>query len=161
MEGTNDVNDSNRGINVIVSGLGSVEVTWEEFRSLELTPAPPSPSYADYDGGRALTGTLQMANGVSMSGRIVWDQDEAFNWETLDGASEGVEYSIPFMNIVSIEKVSDDVARVRLQDGRELLLADSNDVNLENKGIRIMPAAGSEVQIDWKTFRQVTFNGRS
>lgn len=158
LSGTNDVNSDIRGIDVTVEGVGRVEIGWQAFQRVVLVEPPSSPPFDRYDGGRRLAGTVTTADGRRLEGRIVWDEDEEFTWETLDGEADGVEFSILFGNVKRIERLSGEASEVTLQDGKVLVLKGSNDVNAENKGIRIIAPSGEETPIGWGDFEAAEFS---
>ena len=153
LEGTNDVDSDNRGIDVTIQGLGKVSVPWREFERVTFRDPPASPAYASFDGGRAIRGTVTDRDGGTYSGLIVWDQDESYTWESLDGRMRQVDFSILFQHIARIERESRSAARVILTDGLELTLRGSNDVDDENKGIVVLSDDGQETVIAWEDFR--------
>jgi hypothetical protein len=161
LDDSNDIDSGNRGIVISDLKLGRITVQWDEFESLDIKQpsATDYVSYADFDGGRPLTGTVYDENGDKYTGTIRWDDDEEYTWEVLDGNYRDVEFDIPFEHIKSIEKLSDRTGRVVLWDGRELKLRDSNDVNDENNGVFVATGAGGkdEVEIDWTDFDRVEF----
>lgn len=156
LDGSNDVDDSNRGIDVTVPGMGIVKVGWDEFRSVTFAAAPPSRPYADFDGGRKLFGTVTDEHGNRYTGAVVWDNDEMYDWEPLNGRDNDVEFAIPFANIKSITRESRRSAKVDLKNGEVLFLSESNDVDRDNKGIRIR-TDGGEVELDWYEFESAVF----
>jgi len=151
LSGTNDVNSDNRGIEISVAGLGTIEVGWNQLKRVLFADAPAAPRYQDFNGGRSIQGTVVTLGGESHRGNIVWDDDEERSWETLDGEEDGVEYSIPFENIQSIQKVSDRAAEVTLLGGKVFVLEGSNDVSWENKGIQVTES-GRKVTVGWDDF---------
>ena len=92
--------DGHRGVAVSVTGVGTAEIDWDHVTRVTFTEPPASRSYADFDGGRRLSGTVETTLGPSYSGQITWDRDEAYSFEKLDGESNNVEWAIPFENIV-------------------------------------------------------------
>jgi len=156
LEDSNDVDDDNRGIDVTVPGLGLVKVGWDEFRAVTFALAPRSRAYAEFDGGRKLYGTVTDEDGNRYTGSVVWDNDEAYSWEPLNGSDNDVEFAIPFENIKSITRESRRSAKVELNNGEVLFLGESNDVDRDNKGIRIQ-TEGGEVELDWYEFESVVF----
>lgn len=152
LDNSNDVDDGNRGIDVTVPGLGLVKVGWDEFRAVTFNPAPPSRPYDDFIGGHPIHGTITDQDGNKYTGTIVWDNDEASTWEPLNGRDHNVEFAIPFENVRSIVRESRRSAQVTLKNGDVLFLEDSNDVDSENKGIRIVTASNEEVELDWYEF---------
>jgi hypothetical protein len=159
LSGTNDVNRSNRGILVNIEAIGSVIVRWRDFEKVVFEPAPPSPPYESFDGGSRIGGTLTTPEGETYSGPIIWDGDETYTWEELDGEVDGVEYNILFSNIASIRPDSRNSAEVTLRNGDVLILSGSNDVNSRNDGIVVEAASGAEAVFDWDDFELVEFAG--
>ncbi len=158
MEGTNDVNEQNRGLIIDLEELGTAQVDWKHLHKVTFEPAPASPAYADFDGGRPLAGTVTTADGRTYSGGIVWDRDEARSWEALDGETGGVDFAILFARIDTIEKASPLSSRVRLRNGIEVVLSGSNDVDEHNKGILIHTADAGVVEVTWEDFRAAEFD---
>lgn len=158
LRGTNDVDSDNRGIAVTVEKMGTVLVEWNEFRSVTFADAPPSRTYADFDGGHPLRGKVTTRNGETLSGTVEWDKDESRSWESLGGSIQGAEFEIQFADIARVERVSRYAAKVVLKDGLELTLKDSNDVNYKNKGIVVTPDGGGEPRtVGWDDLDAVAF----
>lgn len=157
LRGTNDVNDENRGIDITVPGVGKVEVGWDQFREVHFENPPGSLAYNEFDGGSLLHGTVETADGDTYEGQIIWDNDEEYSWEALNGETVGVDFAILFENIASIERASRQAAEVVLHNGNTFILEGSNDVDSDNKGIVVIEEDGSEVQIGWKEFHRATF----
>jgi len=157
LKGTNDVDDSNRGIIISDPGFGQMRVDWDEFSRLDFTPAKKSVTYDQFDGGRKLNGTVYAESGESYTGEIRWDNDEEYTWEILDGDYRGAEFDVEFGLIKTIEKNSTRTSLVTVWDGRSFRLRGSNDVDEENKGIFITQANGDVEQIGWDEFKKVEF----
>jgi len=143
LTGTNDVNEDFRGLKIRTPGDGAVTIGWAALVRLDLAPAPESPGYDRYDGGRALRGTARTVDGTARSGRIAWDRGESYTFETLDGEADGIDRAIPFGSIASIRPVPGGRSEVRLRDGRVLTLGGSNDVDERNRGIWVEAADAS------------------
>jgi len=158
LTGTNDVDHSHRGIVITIPGLGSVELDYEDVKRVEFEEAPASETYATFDGGRELSGTVQLRRGGSVSGKIIWDLDEANTWELLNGEDGGVDYNIPFDNVRSITPKGSRASEVVLTDGRTLRLSDSNDVDADNKGLIVNKEDGTTVELSWDEIRSVGFD---
>ncbi len=157
LKGTNDVDDSNRGIMISDPGFGQVRVDWDEFKRLDFKPAKQQVTYDQYDGGRKLKGTVVTEDGESYTGEIRWDNDEEYTWEILDGDYRGAEFDVEFGLIKSIEKNSTRTALVTVLDGRSYRLRGTNDVDEENKGIFVLVANGDIEEIGWDEFEKVEF----
>jgi hypothetical protein len=81
-------------------------------------------------------------DGRRLAGRLVYDLDESETTETLDAPSEGVDYTIPFGLIVSVEPAGGDEsgaprARVTLHGGEELKLERKGDLGAGNAGLLV------------------------
>ena len=159
LSGTNDVDDDNRGITVTISNLGSVRMEWRQFKKVTFEDPPASLSYADFDGGFPIHGTLTTTDGETLIGDIVWDMDERYSWEALNGEIKGVEFKILFQNIASIERIGQNAAKVWLKDGLDFTLQGSNDVNRKNKGIVVSDGNGGTVELGWDDLQAVAFEG--
>ncbi len=158
LKGTNDVDDSNRGIIISDPGFGQMRVDWDEFERLDFTPAKKQISYDQFDGGKKIRGTVYTESGKSYSGDIRWDDDEEYTWEILDGDYRGAEFDVEFGLIKSIEKSSTRTSLVTVLDGRSFRLRGSNDVDEENKGIFITRAGGEVEEVGWDEFERVEFS---
>ncbi len=159
LRGTNDVNDSNRGIMVEDPRYGRVVVFWDEFDKLEFTDSRDSGrSYGDYRGGEALKGTVTDSRGETWSGRLVFDLDEESSWEILNGSARDVEYNIPFPLVRSIEPKDDEESLVILRSGEELYLEESQDVTESNDGVLIFTNDGEPKHIQWHKVERVEFD---
>lgn len=154
LEGTTDVDASISGIEVSDATLGTVKLGWESFHDVRFHPAAEDVSAANFDGGTPIRGTVRTVDGVAHTGQIVWDDDERFTWEMLNGESDGLDLHVEFGNIERIEKVG-DAARVTLRDGRALVLSNSNDVDHGNRGITIR-TDGRDYEVQWRDFAEAT-----
>ena len=157
LTGSNDVDDDNRGIDITIPDLGLIKVKWEDFDRVAFADAPPSPRYNEFDGGRLLHGTVTDDRDRTYTGQIIWDLDEQYTWEYLDGEVDDVEFEIPFENIAEIQRDSRRSAEVRLKNGAVFILSNSNDVNKDNKGIVVRFDDGDEMEFDWYDFESVKF----
>lgn len=159
LDGSNDVNSSNRGIIVTEPTFGQARIAWRDFDRLEFHPAPepppPAPEPAAFQ--RRIRGNVHTVDGEQISGAIRWDNDEEFAWELLNGDAEGAELEIEFGTIRTIVREGDG-ARVTLRDGRSWHLRGSNDVGPEHKGIFVTHADGSVTPIPWERVRRVVFD---
>ena len=160
LTGTNDVDSGHRGVAVIVPGMGTGEIDWDDVGKVTFDSAPASRKYAEFDGGRRLRGTVKTILGLSFTGEIVWDRDEKFTWEALDGENDHVDWAIPFENIVAIKRIDDIGVELRLVGDKVLELYGSNDVDASNRGIVISSRVGqttTETNIEWESLVSVEF----
>ena len=71
-------------------------------------PGGSGRAYGDYRPSTHLSGSVTLANGDWRRGGIVFDLDEEWGWEMLDGSSGGLDYSIPFASVAVIEPKGDE-----------------------------------------------------
>jgi len=155
--GTNDVDNSNRGITVSDPALGQVKVPWDYFSHVRFHAAKNEASWDDFDGGRPLRGTVITTTGASLSGEIKWDRDEYASWEMLNGWNNGIEFAIEFSKIARIVK-NGAASTVHLRDGRSFDLSGSNDVEHGNRGV-VVTNGDQDRSIPWDIFRELRLDG--
>lgn len=158
LRGSNDVDSSNRGILIEDPRYGRVEITWDAFEKLELKNVGTSGrGYAEFPAGHALRGTVTGEDGSTTRGRIVFDLDEEWTWEMLDGETDGIQYHIPFALVRSIEPQRHG-STVVLRAGGELMLEEGQDVSDDNDGVVILGPSGTEKRLDWDDVRRIDFD---
>ena len=155
LDGTNDVDDGHRGVAVRVEKLGTVEIEWDDFVKVTFADPPPSPAYETFDGGGRLAGKVVTTDGRTLKGTIVWDRDEAYTWESLDGESNHADYSVLFRDIEMIRPLGPDSAEVRLTGDVVLELSGTNDVDIDNRGVVVVSADGTETLLTWDALERV------
>jgi hypothetical protein len=160
LSGTNDVNHDIRGIHVEDARFGRVEIAWDEFERVVFDdPGSSGPAYADYAAPTHLAGTVTLKSGDWRSGKLVFDLDEEWSWEMLDGTSNEIEYSVPFSLVASIEPAGGSGSLVRLRSGVELELEDSHDVDRDNSGLVVVPSgAGEPDHVPWREIAKIEFD---
>lgn len=149
-EGT-DLGNSLRGLYLVDPEAGSSEYRWREIESVEFSAAPASATAP----AAALHGTLRLRNGDEYTGYLAWDVDEVLTSDILDGESNGVDMEIAFGAIEEISRESASAARVRLRDGREMVLRGTNDVNSSITGISISDPGMGQLLLDWGDFDRI------
>lgn len=159
--GTNDVASGHRGVQVSDPALGQVNLPWREVRTVRfVTPPQGGAGYDAFDGGHRLRGTVDTEDGTSLTGTVIWDADEQWSWEMINGTWRGIEFDIEFGQVAEIRKVGRRSAEITLRDGRTFELEGSNDVNRSNKGILVEVEGGDAVVVDWDRFRRLTLDPR-
>ena len=150
LRGTNDVNSENRGIIVNIPGQGRVDIPWDEFERVTFsTPKMGIVNYDDYDASLEIRGSVETEDGDKVDGRIIYDLDESYQFEILNGKKDGIEYFIPFQLIKSIQPSSRKRAVVTLKSGKELKLEDSVDVNEDHDGLLVFGSDDEPRYIPW------------
>ncbi len=160
LSGTNDVNDDIRGIHVEDARFGRVEVGWDEFERVVFDdPGTSGASYGDYSVPTHLAGTVTLKSGDWRTGKLVFDLDEEWSWEMLDGSSKEIDYTVPFSMVASIEPSGGSGSVVRLRNGIELELEDSHDVDRDNSGVVVIPnGSGEPGHVPWREIAQIKFD---
>ena len=162
LRGSNDVDEDNRGIIISDDNLGQVIVSWDDFDRLEFKDAPAKAvTYDAFDGGRLMSGKVITEDGDSFEGNIRWDNDEEYTWEILDGKYRDINFDIEFSKrfgkIASIARYSSRGSQVTLNNGDELVLRGSNDVDEDNRGIIISDDNLGQVIVSWDDFDRLEF----
>jgi hypothetical protein len=152
LQGSNDVDNDNRGILVQDPDLGQVRVDWDNFDRVTFEATPAGLNYRVFEKSVPLNGTVYLRDGDKFSGAVRWDDDEAMTWEFLNGRIGDVDVEVEFGFIREIERISSREARITLRDGRAFNLRDSNDVNDDNDGIVVVQHDGDEIYVDWLAF---------
>jgi hypothetical protein len=157
LRGSNDVNGENNGI-IVSTDFGRVDISWKEFRSVAFTNAPNSgKAYSDFTVNK-LSGTVETMNGEKLTGRIIFDLDEEYNFEIIQGEDDGIEYFIPIANIKSFAPRNYDNATIVLKNGTEIMLGEGRDVSEENEGVLVFSGAGDPVYVSYAKIKSITFN---
>lgn len=158
LRGSNDVNSENRGI-IVTTDFGRVDIPWREFKKVTFKDAPSGAiAYSSFSSMDKLSGTVTTTDGKTLSGRIIYDLDEAYTFEMLQGKDDDVEYIISMGNIKSISPKNYDYSTIVLKNGTELLLGDARDVNEDNDGVLVFSGSGDPEYIKWEDIKTITFN---
>ena len=157
LTGSNDVNRENRGVIVTTESLGKIDIPWKAFRKVTFDRPPHSgASYQSYNIPRAIKGKVRVIDGETLEGLIVYDLDESWDFELLDGKDDELEYRIPFRNIKKIIPKNYNYSIILLKNGDELLLGYERDVSEDNDGLLIYVRQNEEpVYIKWKTIDEI------
>ena len=158
MTGSNDVDDSNRGIIVNMPELGRVDIPWEEFISMTLSSDENADNISYDNNSEPIIGSVATENGQSISGTLVFDLDESSQCEFLNGKSGDIEYFIPFKYVAKIEPRNYNNAMVVLKSGEAILLSDKVDVNSKNDGMLVFQNSDSPTYIPWSDITQIKIN---
>ncbi len=159
LQNSNDVNRENRGIIVNTLGMGRVDIPWGEFEKLTLTEPKSSDviGYNDFDGPNQLSGTVNLVDGSSYSGIIVYDLDESLDIEMLNGEKDDIVYLLPFRAIKKIIPKNYYYTQVTLRDGEMLLLGKSQDVSDQNTGVIVFESENNYRYIPWEDIEDIVF----
>lgn len=151
-----DLGSGLRRLVVADPSYGNVELRWSDIDVVEFMDSPSG----DLEQAReeSLYGTMTTRSGMEFTGYVAWDVDEIFHSDILDGEEAGVDREIRFGNVAKIARNSSGSARVTLQDGTEMVLRGTNDVDSSNNGISISDPALGQVKVDWSEFEEIRFH---
>jgi hypothetical protein len=156
--GTNDVNDDNRGIIINDHNFGKIKVDWDEFDKVEFEKTPAVPAgYDDFVDPKQMVGKVETKDGKIYSGRIVYDLDEAVDFELISGEYDDIEYNIPMRNIKTIVPLGSCCSKITMKNGKTIELENERDVNGDNDGVLVWEDE-APVYIPWRTIRKIEFN---
>lgn len=158
-----EIGQGSRGIYVDDPRFGRVLVSWEAFESARFAARGNGPAYGDYGAGEAIVGSVTTRGGARLEGRLVFDLDESETTETLDAPSRGVDYTIPFALVASIDLPGRDALNapvtVTLRDGGTVRLERSGDLSDTNAGMLIFADDGKRPEyVPWAEVERVEYS---
>jgi hypothetical protein len=161
-----DVGDRSRGIYVDDARYGRVLISWDAFERIDFSAGGTAPAYDDFPPGLPLTGGVVMRSGRRLDGRLVYDLDESETTETLDAPWQGIDYTILFGLVASIElqALEDEGSlphvRVTLHGGEELELERSGDLSDRNAGVLVFLDDRERPEyVPWSDVARLHFDG--
>jgi hypothetical protein len=160
LDGSNDVSSGHRGVIVMNNEFSSIDIPWREFDKVTFHEkiGTPLPTYSSFSSQKELTGTVTGYDGKKITGRIVFDLDEAYDHELLQGKEGDFEYAMPFRNIAKITTDGEYECTVILKQGRTIKLGDGQDVDERNQGVLIFEAGKADATyLPWQDVREIVF----
>jgi len=159
LHGSNDVNNENRGVFVAVPEVGIIKLPWSAFRRITFTTPGRPVEYQHFKAPGILTGTVYPIEGSELSGRIIFDIDEALDLEMVEGKDDDIEYIVPLRNIRRIKPKNFDYSMVELRSGESLLLGGQRDVSSQNGGVLVFMKGTKEPKyVAWKNINEIVFD---
>ena len=158
MGDSNDVDNGNRGVIVAMPGKGRVVVDWDDFDKVTFMKAPnvEMKSYNSFSKPEKIYGTVTTEDGKNYTGNIVYDLDETYSYEILDGQIKDTAFEIPFRTIKSIQPRGGDESMVILKSGEKYELDESQDVNERNTGILVFDKGENDpIYIFWEDVKLI------
>jgi hypothetical protein len=135
-----------------------INLSWSNLIRIDFTkPGFKSPAYSAYDSPKLLFGKIETTENQHFTGQLIYDLDETWDIEPLDGKSKGTKYYIPFYLIRSISPQNYNYSLVELTNGSFMMLGEVGDVNHDNNGILVWLTASKTKYIPWKQIKSVTF----
>lgn len=151
LSGSNDVDDSIRGIMVEDARYGRVEIPWDVFERAEIQASDESgKGYDEYPAQGPIRARVTNVDGQTREGEIAYDLDETQRWELFNGSRDDIEYSIPFPRVKQIRRLSSRRSEVTLDNGTKLELEGETDVDETNGGIAFLGQKGADAYWRWE-----------
>jgi hypothetical protein len=160
MDGSNDVSSGHRGIIVMNKEFAAVDIPFDEFDKVTFEEKVPNAlfGYNDYKTQKLLTGTVTTHDGKTFSGDLVYDLDETYDFELLQGKEGDFEYTIPFRSIKKITPKGSHRCEIELKNGKKIMLDDAQDVDDRNNGMIVRNASKSDSKyIPWDDVASIDF----
>jgi hypothetical protein len=159
LKNNRDVNTANRGILVQHPERGLALIKWSAFRSVTFTDKIPGGlGYNAYPKPHNLKATIQTTENRNYTSTFVFDLDEEWDLEILDGQHEsGIQYWLPFRYIKSIKPLSENAAEVTLTDEKKLILGGQYDVTGKNWGLMLNLPQARHRYLPWNTISLISF----
>jgi hypothetical protein len=160
MDGSNDVSNGHRGVIIMSKDLVAVDVPWDEFDKITFTENVDSPgiTYDQFATQKTLTGTVVTDDGRTLTGKIVYDLDEEYDFELLQGKKGEYEFITAFRNIKRMEPINEHRCSLELKSGQKMTLYDAQDVNELNQGILVFATANAEpAYVRWEDVKSIEF----
>ena len=152
---------AHRGVYVDDPRYGRVLVSWSAFDRADLARGGPGPDYDDFPPGRPLAGTVETRDGRRLTGRLVYDLDESETTETLDAPRRGIDYTLPFVLVASVDLGAGTTSpvRVTLRSGERLELDRDGDLGDQNAGLLVFAAnARHPVYVPWSDVARIALD---
>ena len=159
LDDSNDVDDGNRGVQVYVPELGSVKIDWTHFKSVDFEWVDQGgPAYNAFEEPVGLNAEVILYDEQVKKGFMVFDIDEMWEMEFLDGSDQGILYQIPFRNVRRIIPKNREFSMVELLNGERLLIGDEQDVSCLNDGLLLYRDRTKEpIHIDWDNISEIIY----
>lgn len=155
---SSDVSSSNRGIVVMHPLHGRVVIEWKAFMSLTLQAQPATGlAYANYPRPARIYATVHTTDNKIYKGNCMFDLDEEWNVEMLEGNKDGLYYQVPFYYISKITPYRKHYSKVTLKNKETLLLGWANDVSDKNWGVIIWLPDEKYQYIPWNKVSEISF----
>ena len=154
-----DVGATNHGLTVFVRGVGAKEIGWKDFKAVTFAHDQTRAElmgYLDFGEPRLLGGRIKTRDNQYYKGKFIFDLDERWDFETLEGHEDGVHYSIALRDISLIEPQTSNATALLLKNGRRLLLSGHHDVTDKNWGILAWRGGTHPKYLPWKSIQSIS-----
>lgn len=160
LDGSNDVSSGHRGVIVMNDDFPAIDIPWDEFDKIvfEEKISAPVVAYKDYSQQKELTGKVTRHDGKSFVGRIVYDLDETYDFELLQGKEGEFEFTMAFRDVKRITTKGIHRCSVELRNGKKVTLEEGQDVSELNQGVLVFsPDEINPVYLAWDEISEIEF----
>lgn len=158
LSGARDVSAAIRGIVVMQPNLGRVVIDWKAFESVKFTKQPDEGlAYVNYIKPKRLKAQVLTKDNRKVNGICIFDLDEEWDMELLEGRRDGLHYQIPFREIKKLLLQQGRYTQVILNNGKTRLLGWENDVSDKNWGVIIRSPNGDYEYFTWDKIKEIEF----
>lgn len=157
LKNNRDVNASNHGIVVMHPDWGRVIVEWDAFISARFSKASENLGYSSFQKAKRIYTTVKTTDGQLFKGNSIFDLDEQWNVELLEGSAGSIHYQIPFKFVRNLRITGEQESRITLVDNRVLTLSNHNDVTGHNWGIVVLLVNSGHKYLPWSKIREISF----
>ena len=151
------MNATNLVIAIILPAVGQLIVGCHYFKLFRSSPLDQLklPVYDDFAAPDRLCVRVETRDGLSLEGVLVYDLDEAMDFELLDGQNGNISYRVPVKYVQKIVPKNYKYTGVKLSGGTELVLGTMCDVTAANDGILVFRTGGEVVYVRWRDVKRV------
>lgn len=159
LDGSNDVSSGHRGVIVMNKDFPSIDIPWREFNKVTFEDKTPGPvaTYNQFPAPKEINAKVTKHDGKTYSGKIVYDLDEAFDFELLQGKEGEFEFATPFRNIKRIKTEGTHRCTIELRNGQKKTLDDGQDVNEKNQGVLVFVSGSEPTYVPWEDIDEIEF----
>ncbi len=154
---SNDVNEGNRGIMVMNPEIGFIEIPWRYFSQVNFSEPQTDLGYSYFKRPKGISGQVYTKN-ESHTGQLIYDLDEYWEYEMIEGMDDGIQYKIPIHNIRRIEPKNSEYSEIQLKNGTTLLLGKLRDVTSGNAGILVIDKSSKTKHVRWDQVQEIVLD---
>ncbi len=146
-----------KNIFVNIPSIGTVTVPFAQFKELSIIPISELSllTYNDFKSPKPIEGKVFTKEDETVEGKLAYDLDESYDFESIEAYNNSITYKIPFKYIRSIEPKNYKYSFLTLKNGSELSLGGLTDVNKENSGIMIFGNHNIPTYILWNMVKKI------
>ena len=160
LTGTNDVNRSNRGIWVDNPETGRVEISWKEFKKLDIQPVQID--WLDFDDyvalHKPLTATVNLKDGETLpADQLVYDLNHQSSAELLYTDIDGHHHQMPLRLVKKMSVKNKHALELLMVDQTTKTAHGDRSVTFENNGL-VASHQGKYQWVKWQEVESISFD---